>query len=156
MYIDLLPDDDQILEHLRHSLEEIRATILDLPEGKLRYRYADGKWTIKEILVHIMDDERIYSYRALRFARNDPTELPGFEQDDYTPYTGANDRSLDDIFAEYESIRQATLTLFNSFDDAALLRSGTADGHQVTVRALAYHLAGHERHHMNIIRERYL
>src|SRR5258708_7130284 len=92
MYIDLLHDDGLILERLQSNFRDTKEFILSLPEEKLNYRYAPGKWTIKEILVHIIDDERICAYRALRFARNDKTELPGFEQDDYVVNSGANER----------------------------------------------------------------
>src|ERR1700730_11346516 len=98
MYISLLPGDGLVLKHLKDNFKTTRDFILSLPAEKLNYRYAEDKWTIKEILVHIMDDERIYAYRALRFARNDKTELPGFEQDDYVPYSKANKRNLKDIF----------------------------------------------------------
>src|SRR6516225_4273390 len=101
MYIGLLPDDGLVLKHLRNNFKSTKELILSLPEEKLLYRYAPGKWTIKEILVHIIDDERIYTYRALRFARNDKTELPGFEQEDYTLNSGANERKLKDILKEY-------------------------------------------------------
>ncbi len=97
MYIGLLPDDGLVLKHLQDILQATKKFILSLPAEKLAYRYAEGKWTIKEILVHMSDDERIYAYRALRFARNDKTELPGFEQDDCARYSGANERDLDDI-----------------------------------------------------------
>jgi uncharacterized damage-inducible protein DinB len=130
--------------------------MLSLPEEKLTYRYAKNKWTIKEILVHIIDDERIYAYRALCFARNDKTELPGFEQDDYALFSNANERSIENILNEYEAVRNATITLFESFDEAALLRKGIANKNGATVRALGYHLAGHELHHINIIKEKYL
>src|SRR6185436_7376661 len=93
-YIGLLPDDGLVLKHLQDNFETTRRLILSLPPEKLMFRYAEGKWTIKEILMHIVDDERIYAYRALRFARNDKTELPGFEQDDYARYSGANQRSI--------------------------------------------------------------
>ena len=156
MYINLLPDDGLVLKHLEENFRSTKEFILSLPKEKLSYRYAKDKWTIKDILVHIMDDERIYGYRALRFARNDKTELPGFEQDDYVPYAKANERSVENIFDEYATIRNATLSLFKSFCEEDLLRSGVANGHSVSVRALVYHLAGHELHHMKIIRERYL
>lgn len=119
-------------------------------------RYAEGKWTIKEILGHLIDDERIYSYRALRFARNDSTELPGFDQERYAEYSDANNREINDLLDEFTLVRQSTIALFKSLDDAAFMRSGVADGKRVTVRALSYHIAGHELRHMNIIRERYL
>jgi uncharacterized damage-inducible protein DinB len=122
----------------------------------LLHRYAAAKWTIKEVLVHVVDDERIYAYRALRFARGDRTQLPGFEQDDYTPLSGANQRPLDDILAEYAAVREATIALFRGLPEEALLRSGVADGKRASVRALGYHIAGHEAHHVSILRERYL
>lgn len=156
MYIDLLPDDGIVLEHLERNFRITKNFIISLPEDKMLYRYAPGKWTIKEILVHIIDDERIYTYRALRFARNDKTELPGFEQDDFAFSSKANERELRNIFDEYEAVRKATITLFNGLNDEALTREGTADGKKATVRALAYHMAGHELHHINIIKEKYL
>lgn len=156
MYIGLLPDDGLVLKHLQDNLQATKNLILSLPAEKLAYRYAEGKWTIKEILVHLSDDERIYAYRALRFARNDKTELPGFEQDDYARYSGANERSLDDILEELTTVRSATISLFNSFDNEALLRAGVANGHIMSVRAAAFHIAGHELHHINIIKARYL
>ena len=156
MYIRLLPDDGLIIKHLNENFKTVKNFILSVPEEKLLYRYAENKWTIKEMLVHIMDDERIYAYRALRIARNDKTELPGFEQDDYVPYSRANERSLKNILNEYATTRRAIISLFENLNEAAFLRTGTANGHIVSVRALAYHIAGHELHHMNIIRERYL
>ena len=156
MYIRLLPDDGLLLKHLEDNFIATKELILSLNEEKLNYRYAANKWTIKEILVHIIDDERIYAYRALRFARNDKTELPGFEQDDYTFHSQANTRSLESILGEYEAVRYATIALFNGLPEDAFLRRGTANNNKATVRALAYHIAGHELHHMNIIREKYL
>ena len=156
MYIGLLPDDGLVLQHLADNLKATTDFILSLPEEKLTYRYAEGKWTIKEILVHLTDDERIYSYRALRFARNDKTELPGFEQDDYARHSGANERDVKDILKEFSTVRHATISLFEGFDSKALTRVGTADGKVMSVRAAAYHIAGHELRHVNIIKERYL
>jgi len=156
MYIKLLPDDGLLLKHLKENFDKTKEFMLSLPEEKLTYRYAKNKWTIKEILVHIIDDERIYAYRALCFARNDKTELPGFEQDDYALFSNANERSIENILNEYEAVRNATITLFESFDEAALLRKGIANKNKATVRALGYHLAGHELHHINIIKEKYL
>jgi len=156
MYIKLLPDDGLVLKHLKENYKKVNQFILSLHPDKLTYRYAENKWTIKEILVHIMDDERIYAYRALRIARNDKTPLPGFEQEDYIPFTRANQRSLASIFREYKTVRNATLSLFSSLSNEDLLRVGTANDHPVSARALAYHIAGHELHHLNIIAERYL
>ena len=156
MYIKLLPDDGLVLKHLKENFKMVKEFVLSLPHDKLNYRYAQNKWTIKEILVHIMDDERIYAYRALRIARNDKTPLPGFEQEDYIPFSKANKRSLNNIFQEYKTIRNATLSLFASLNKEDLMRIGTANNHPVSVRALAYHIAGHELHHVNVIKERYL
>ena len=156
MYIDLIPDDGKLLYHLWHNFQSTKDLVQNLPDGTLLYRYAVGKWTIKEVLVHIVDDERIYSYRALRFARNDKTELPGFDQDPYASYSNANERTAESIVEEYEAVRTSTIALFNSFSDDAMSRSGVANNNEVTVRALGYHIAGHELHHLNIIRARYL
>lgn len=156
MYIGLLPDDGLVLKHLADSLKATTEFVLAIPEEKLSYRYAEGKWTIKEILVHVVDDERIYAYRALRFARNDKTELPGFEQDDYAFYSGANRRDIKDILAEFATVRHATISMFEGFDEQALMRAGIANGNIMSVRAAAYHIAGHEMRHINIIKERYL
>ncbi|MGH9874348.1 MAG: DinB family protein [Pyrinomonadaceae bacterium] len=156
IYIGLLSDDGLILKHLQDNLTITSNFLGSLPEEKLSYRYAEGKWTIKEILAHLIDDERIYSYRALRFARNDNTELPGFEQDDYAVESGANERSLEDLLQEFAAVRNATISLFDSFADHVLTRSGSASGNVMSVRAAAYHIAGHELRHMNIIKERYL
>jgi uncharacterized damage-inducible protein DinB len=156
MYIDLLPDDGQLLEHLTAGYRATGELLRFLPEDRLLYRYAEGKWTIKEVLLHVVDDERIYAYRALRFARDDKTELPGFEQDDYVPVSGANERSIEDLLCELEAVRQATIQLYRGLPEEALLRSGIANGNRASVRALGYHIAGHEAHHLRLIRERYL
>jgi uncharacterized damage-inducible protein DinB len=156
MYIDLLPGDGLVLQHMEENVKMVKYLALSLQEEKLLFRYAEGKWSIKEILVHIIDDERIYSYRALRFARNDKTELPGFEQDDYSFYSKANERNIENILEEYESVRKSSITLFKNISDDAFLRTGVANGNKVSVRALIYHIAGHELHHLNIIKERYL
>ncbi|HEX8650009.1 MAG TPA: DinB family protein [Pyrinomonadaceae bacterium] len=156
MYIGLLPDDGLVLKHLKDNLKSTQDFILSLPEEKLAYRYAEGKWTIKEILVHIIDDERIYAYRALRFARNDKTELPGFEQDDYALHSGANERDIKDILEELATVRDSTISLFNGLESSALTRVGVVSGNVMSVRAAAYHIAGHELRHIKIIKERYL
>ncbi len=155
-YICLLPGDGLVLKHLKSNFEKLKDLIYSLPAEKLTYSYARGKWTIKEILLHIIDDERIYAYRALRIARNDKTVLPGFAQDDYVPYSKANERSLESIFEEYYAVRSSTVLLFESFNDDDLMRSGIADEHAMSVRAAAYHIAGHELHHLNIIKTKYL
>lgn len=156
MYINLLPDDGLVLQHLAENAEMMKKFFLSLPKEKWEYRYAPGKWTIKEILLHIIDDERIYAYRALRFARNDATELPGFDQDPFALYSQANDRSIESLIEEYSAVRASTILLFKNLPEEAWMRGGKANDHFVTVRALVYHLAGHELHHWNIIKEKYL
>lgn len=162
VYMDLLENDGLVLQHLRDNSHKIKKFIYELPKDILYYRYAEGKWTIKEILVHLIDDERIFSYRALRYARNDDTPLHGFEENDYAKYSYANDRSLESIFEEYEAVRKSTILLFQNLPEEAFLRKGGGideKGNVVnvrTVRALAYHLLGHELRHIKIIKERYL
>ena len=155
MYIDLLPDDGRILQHLRDNLKTSKRFLTTFSDAALSTPHAPGEWTIKEILVHIIDDERIYAYRALRFARNDFTELPGFEQDDYIVPSRANERTLEDILAELTAVRLATLTLYENLSEETLTRAGIASGNIMSVRTIAYHIAGHELHHINSIRENY-
>lgn len=155
MYIDLLPDDGRVLTHLQNNLQKTIELFQSFPEEALAQPHAPGEWTIKEILVHIIDDERIYAYRALRFGRYDQTELPGFEQDDYVPPSRANHRDTQSIIDELKAVRAATITLFNSFDDDSLLQKGVGSGNVLSVRAAAYHIAGHELHHLNSIKENY-
>ena len=155
-YIGLLPDDGLVLTHLQTNLEATHKFLSSLPEDKLMYCYAEGKWTIKQIVQHIADDERIFAYRALRFARNDAAELPGFDQDEYTRHSGAHRRTLDDLLGELATVRAATLSLYNGLTDETMMRIGVASGNVMSVRAIAYHIAGHELRHMSVVRERYL
>jgi uncharacterized damage-inducible protein DinB len=155
-YISLIPEGADPLEALRTQPEEIHAALASLCEEQAERAYAPGKWTLKEMLLHQIDSERIFAYRALRFARGDSQDLLGFEQDDYVAQSGANARTLASLLAEYDATRVATLALFSSFTEEQLDRRGTANGGPATVRALLYIVPGHERHHLNIIRERYL
>ncbi|MGH9443707.1 MAG: DinB family protein [Thermoanaerobaculia bacterium] len=156
MYIDLLPDDGSVLEELVRNIETTKRLVSSVAPERLAYRYAPGKWTIKDIVAHLADDERVYAYRALRFARGDATELPGFDQEAFARGSNANDRPIDELLRELAAVRAATVLLFERFPEDALLRSGIADGSRTSVRAIAYHLAGHELRHVRIIRERYL
>ncbi|MBN8856027.1 MAG: DNA damage-inducible protein DinB [Sphingobacteriales bacterium 50-39] len=156
MYIKLPADDGRILEHLKDQIKKTEEFVNSIPANKWDYVYAPGKWTIKEVLVHIIDDERIYAYRALRIGRGDTTPLPGFEEKDYVPYSKANDRTVKSILKEYETVRKATLSLYRSFSEEDLLRKGTANNYVYSTRALLYHMAGHELHHLNILKEKYL
>ncbi|NUM44402.1 MAG: DinB family protein [Anaerolineales bacterium] len=155
MYIDLLPDDGQVLQHLRKNLDATLTLIRSFPVEKLATPCAPGEWTIQEILIHIADTERIFAYRALRIARGDTTPLTGFEQDDYVPASRANEREIESILAEYTAVRLATCTLFESFGEEVFNRAGIASENRVSVRALAYITAGHELHHVQSIRENY-
>ncbi len=156
MYLDLLPDDGDPLGHLIKNQVTTFELISTLPLEKLDVPCAAGEWTVKEVLNHIMDTERAFSYRAMRFARNDPTELFPLDQDLYVKNSAVNFRSIEDIMGEYTAIRQATLTLFNSFEEQAYTRSGLVKGNNVSVRALAWLTPGHELHHLNSIKENYL
>lgn len=128
----------------------------DLPLERLSFSYGAGKWTLAEVLVHIMDTERVFQYRALRFARNDKTDLPGFDQDSYVPQSNASKRSLGDLRQEYTSVRDSSITLFRSFDRETLDRMGVANGNPMGVGALGFIISGHQAHHLRIIGERYL
>ena len=156
MYVDLVPMDGQILQHLSDNFKVVQKLVADLSPKQLLHRYAPGKWTVKEVLVHIVDDERIYAYRAMCFARGEQNTLPGFEQDDYAANSGANERDIENIMEEYEAVRRSTITMFNGFTNEQLSRWGTANNYKCTVSGLLYHLAGHELHHLRIIREKYL
>jgi hypothetical protein len=117
--------------------------------------YAPGKWTIKDLLQHILDAERVFSYRALRFARNDKTELHGFDEDHYAQNTNVKVRNVHDLLEEFASLRGANILMYKSFDKEALLHEGTASGNKISVAALGFTMCGHVIHHMNVIRERY-
>src|ERR1700735_77331 len=154
-YSRLIPDGVNILQLLYDNFFFLKELLILCTEEQLLYKYDSGKWTIKETLVHLIDDERIYSYRALCIGRNESQILPGFDQDNYVFYSNANQRNLINIFDEYISVRMATLRLFNNLPEDALLRKGYADQSRVSVRALVYHIAGHELHHLEILKERY-
>ncbi len=154
-YISLVPGND-----ILGTLDEQRRQTLLLLSGRTEeegnFRYAPDKWSLKEMLGHINDTERIFAYRALRMARNDPTPIEGFEQDDYVRYGPFARRPLEEMVEDYIAVRRATLTLFRNLDEAAWTRRGTANKNEVTVRALAYIVAGHELHHRRMLEEKYL
>lgn len=154
-YMNIVPDGD-IVALLTQQMPATLALIRGLAEEQGSWRYAPEKWSIKELCGHIIDAERVFAYRALRFARGDQTPLPGFEQDDFIAHANFAARSLNDLADEYEAVRRATIALLGSLDDAAWQRSGIASENEMSVRALAYGIAGHELHHLKILRERYL
>jgi uncharacterized damage-inducible protein DinB len=147
---------ENFIEELEISVHRFIKFVQNIPMDKFDYRYAEGKWTIKEIIQHVIDTERIFAYRALRFSRNDKTALPGFEENDYVDNTSANQRSLQDLLTEMAVVRQATLSLFKSFSDEQLPRMGTASNKQMSTRAIGFIIIGHQNHHQNIFEERYL
>ena len=154
-YIDDVPAGD-IVRTLNGQIAETTALLAGISEAKADHRYAPGKWSIKEVVGHLADAERVFAYRALRFARGDATPLPGFDENAWVPAADFGARTLAELTAEFQAVRRATVALFGSLGDAAATRSGTANGQAVAVRALAWIVAGHERHHARILGERYL
>jgi uncharacterized damage-inducible protein DinB len=145
-----------MLEALSNSGDITSAFVLALPEERGAYRYAPEKWSIKEVICHIMDAERIFAYRALRFSRNDATPLHGFEENDYAPEANARARTLTQLAEEMKRLRASTIDLFASFTPEMLERKGSANNSTISVINLGYVIAGHETHHRNILTERYL
>jgi hypothetical protein len=154
-YIGAVPDGD-VVRMLEEQSEDVLGLVRAFGEAGGAVRYAPGKWSVKEVVGHVADAERVFAYRALRFARADATPLPGFDEDAYVAAAGFDRRALSDLAEEFAAVRAATVRLFAGLDAAALERSGTASGFRVTVGALAWVIAGHERHHARLLRERYL
>ena len=154
-YVSLVPEGD-IVGLLGEQINETLALLRSIPEERGGFRYAPDKWSIKELVGHLIDSERIFSYRALRFARGDKTELPGYEQDDYVRGGSFDEVPLADLAAELASVRQATVLLFKHLNGEAWTRRGSANDSEVSVRALAHIIAGHELHHRSVLRDRYL
>lgn len=154
-YINLV-ETENIVAALKNQLTDLEQFFKEWPRDKWDHAYAEGKWTIKEILIHLIDTERIMAYRALRIARNDATPLPGFDQDEFAAYMNAANRSAESIMKEYRAVRIATIALIENLDDLALSRIGTASNAPSSPLAMAFVIAGHEIHHMNVIREKYV
>jgi uncharacterized damage-inducible protein DinB len=154
-YIALVPSGD-FLEILREQHENLIRRLAPLSEEQANFRYAEDKWSIKETIGHICDTERIFAYRLLRIARGDQTPLASFEQDDYVQNANFAARKMADILHEFSAVREATVALMRSLDDAAWQRRGIAGQKEITAQALAFIIAGHERHHSVILGERYL
>jgi uncharacterized damage-inducible protein DinB len=154
-YITIL-GDVQLIAELKKSKNSFVNFLKELPKGKLLHAYAAEKWTIAEVILHIIDAERIFQYRALRFARKDTTSLPGFNENDYVPTSNANTRSLNSLLNEFVAVRDSSISLFESFTEEMLKSLGTASNSPMSVRALGFVISGHQRHHQRIITERYL
>jgi len=153
-YVKEVPDAG-LLTTLRAQRDSTAAVLAGISDKQAAYRYADGKWSVREVIGHVSDAERVFSYRALRIARGDTIDLPGFDENAWMPMAGFEERSMADVAAELRAVRDASLALFGSFSAEAWLRIGSASGHPVSARALAWILAGHERHHLRVLAERY-
>jgi hypothetical protein len=153
-YVSLVPDED-VLVSLDQQLAETLILLRGVSENHGTFRYEPSKWSMKEVLGHIIDTERIMSYRALRIARSDRSPLSGFEQDDYVKNGGFDQRSVASLAREFEQVRRASISLFRNLDPEAWERRGVANNAEVSVRALAYIIAGHELHHKALLREKY-
>ena len=153
-YISLVPEDD-IISSLKVQIDEVAELFGGVSEEKGKFAYADGKWTIKEVLSHLIDGERMFAYRALRVARGDKTPIEGFEQDGYNENSHANRRSIAAMIDELTHLREANLMFFSNLEPADWVRTGTANDVEISVRSLAWIMVGHIRHHVAILQERY-
>jgi hypothetical protein len=154
-YISLVKGDD-VVKELSDQNENTMTLLRGLNEEQGESRYAPGKWSVKEVVGHLIDAERIFAYRALRIARNDQTPLAGFDENSYAANSNYGERPMADLADEFEIVRKGNLYLFGSFDDQASKRRGISNNAGISVRALAYIMAGHELHHLGIIKSRYL
>lgn len=155
-YIDAINKSTDLIEGLEKSMVEMLSLLETIAVDKLEYSYAIGKWTIKDILQHLIDSERIFSYRALRISRNDTTPLAGFDENDYVENACAKARNREELLLELKLVRQTTVLLFKSFSIEQLKRLGNASNHDVSVRAIGFVILGHQLHHFKVIKERYL
>lgn len=153
-YISLVPEQD-VLISLDQQLADTMILLRSLSDQHGAFRYEPGKWSVKEVLGHVIDTERIMSYRALRIARNDRTPIEGFEQNDYVKYGSFDNRTVTNLGREYEQVRRATISLFRNLEPDAWLRRGIANKLEISVRALAYIIAGHELHHRALLKDKY-
>lgn len=154
-YVELVKDMD-LLDALALASKQVQELLPTIPEEAGTFRYQEGKWTIKEVLVHMMDAERVFAYRALTFSRNDQTALPPFDENAWAPLANAHQRTIAAIGGEMRRLRETTLDLFKSFSKDMLLFEGTASGKKMSALNLGYITAGHDLHHLNILRQRYL
>ena len=154
-YMKNIPHDN-IIKLLEEGRDNLQSLIKSISEEKGNYAYDQGKWSIKEVLGHMADVERVMAYRAMCIARGEQQSLPGFEQDDYVNTADFNKRSLSSLSEELLSLRNADITLFKSFDDETMMKKGIANNYTNTVRAFMFIIAGHELHHIKILKERYL
>ena len=145
-----------LTEALDKYQTELVSILRELPEELWNYRYAPGKWSIKEMVQHLIDGDRVFCYRALRFARHDQTELPGFDENQFAEFSEANRRSREELLDELQAVQRSSALMFHSFSEDQLNQSGVANGNSVYVKGLGYIIAGHTRHHQQVLQERYL
>ena len=155
-YIKLVDEAYSLTEELEISVHNFIHFVREIPMDKYDYRYTEGKWTIKDIIQHLIDSERVFAYRALRFSRGDETLLPGFDENLYADNANGDDRSINDLLTEMSALRHANIMMFKSFSKESLMKKGVASGYTVSVRAFGFLIIGHQNHHMKIFRERYL
>jgi len=155
-YINLVPSGEDICDVLSAQREEISGLLRELSEEQGRYRYEPGKWSVKELIGHVSDAERMWAYRLLRIARNDVRELPHADRDVFVAHAGWDGLALADVLDDFQAVRQATITLVRLLPQDAWARTGGFEGHPLSARACVYTAAGHARHHLTILQERYL
>lgn len=153
-YISQVPDGD-LMKFLEQQLRDVRSLLSSIPEGRGAHRYAEGKWSIKEVIGHCSDAERVFAYRALCFARNDKSPLPSFDENAYVPHADFDKRTMASLVDEFVQVRDATMALFRSFTAESGARIGTASGKPMSARAAGYVIAGHTAHHVKVLKERY-
>jgi uncharacterized damage-inducible protein DinB len=154
-YLDKV-NDLPLFDSLANGKDETINFFKNISKSKLEYRYEESKWTIKEILIHIIDTERVFNYRALQFARSDNADLEGFDENEFVRNADLNIRTIDSILEEYSIVRDASIVLFKNFSDDTLKRIGKANNTSLSVRAAGFLICGHETHHIQVIEERYL
>jgi hypothetical protein len=155
-YLKYIPADSDLLSLIKQQAETTQQFIASIPEQKESFAYADGKWMLKEVVGHLCDTERILSYRALCFSRNDKTPLAGFDENSYTPNSNYNSRTLKNIAEELATVRRSSIALFSNMSEDMFERKGTANHNSHSARHMLFFICGHERHHLSVIKERYL
>jgi hypothetical protein len=153
-YISLVPSDD-LVGYMTDQISVVQAALAPVTEAKALWRYGPGKWSIKEVVGHLTDTERVFQYRAMSIARRDPAPLPGFDQDVWVANAGSDDVALSDLVAEWTLIRRATIAFIRALPAAAVMRAGSVGGHSMSVRALCYIPVGHTTYHLRLLDERY-
>lgn len=154
-YLTILPDSN-IITYLKKQKNEVLSLFESLSESQLKYRYSEGKWSTKEIMRHLIDTEQIFAYRALCISRNESTSLPGFNQNSYITNSNINHLTKNDLIREFELLRSYSIQMFSNFDESYWNRKGKANGYVIVARVIPWIIAGHTKHHLTVLREKYL